>query len=252
MNNKISDFDFLIKIDPLLAKLGYLAETYSKDDPHASLIRLRQFGEVLGRLVAQKFNVFMGEEDDYSDLLDNLKRGETLDHETLNSFDRLRVSGNNALHNFQGDREDVVENIRIAKNLGRWFLSINEKQGRFNSIENNLADNVKNALGEIRPKITSEVNKVKKVVPSYMGKDCSGTNFSNQDLVNCDFTGADLRQARFTNTNLKNAVFNGADVRGANFLGSRNLHHFQLENSYIDNRTKLPENIIGKVKFYTK
>ena len=55
MRKKDSSFHFLKEIDPLLVQLGAFAESNPESDPHASLIRLRQYGDVLGRLVAQKF-----------------------------------------------------------------------------------------------------------------------------------------------------------------------------------------------------
>jgi hypothetical protein len=49
-----ANFDFLGTHDAQLVRLGGLAERYFKDDPNTSLIKLRQFGEVLAQLTAAK------------------------------------------------------------------------------------------------------------------------------------------------------------------------------------------------------
>ena len=49
-----ANFDFLAKHDPQLVRLGGLAERYFKDDPSTSLIKLRQFGELLAQLTAAR------------------------------------------------------------------------------------------------------------------------------------------------------------------------------------------------------
>ena len=90
-----------------MVTLGSLAEEYPQNDPHAAIIRLRQFGNLLGRITGQKFGVFFEPEDDYSDLLDNLKNIDQIPNDIINGFDKLRVTGNNALHSFQGDFQDV-------------------------------------------------------------------------------------------------------------------------------------------------
>ena len=107
LNKKTNSFQFLSIVDPLLVTLGSLAEEYPQNDPHAAIIRLRQFGNLLGRITGQKFGVFFEPEDDYSDLLDNLKNIDQIPNDIINGFDKLRVTGNNALHSFQGDFQDV-------------------------------------------------------------------------------------------------------------------------------------------------
>lgn len=51
---KSANFNFLEQYDAQLVRLGVLAERYFRDDPSTSLIKLRQFGEILAQLVAKK------------------------------------------------------------------------------------------------------------------------------------------------------------------------------------------------------
>ena len=56
INNK-SNFDFLSPHDAQLARLGLLAEKFFSDDPSTSLIKLRQFAEVLAKLTAARLGI---------------------------------------------------------------------------------------------------------------------------------------------------------------------------------------------------
>ena len=67
MNKKVSNFDFLNKFDLILVRLGTFAESYPENDPHASLIRLRQYGEILSRHIAGKFNISFSGHDHIAD-----------------------------------------------------------------------------------------------------------------------------------------------------------------------------------------
>ena len=49
-----ANFGFLAKYDAQLARLGALAERYFGDDPNTSLMKLRQFAELLAQLTAAK------------------------------------------------------------------------------------------------------------------------------------------------------------------------------------------------------
>ena len=49
-----ANFDFLTEHDPQLVRLGGLAERYFKGDSNTSLIKLRQFGELLAQLTAAR------------------------------------------------------------------------------------------------------------------------------------------------------------------------------------------------------
>jgi hypothetical protein len=53
-----SNFAFLAKRNPQLERIGALSERYFSDDPVISLIRVRQFGELLAQLVAARSGLF--------------------------------------------------------------------------------------------------------------------------------------------------------------------------------------------------
>ena len=53
------NFAFLESHDPQLVRLGALAEQYFTTDPNTSLIKLRQFGELLAQLAAAKVGLYV-------------------------------------------------------------------------------------------------------------------------------------------------------------------------------------------------
>jgi type I restriction enzyme R subunit len=68
----VTNFAFLEPHDPQLVRLGMLAERYFPDDPNTSLLKLRQFGELLAQLVAAQMGEFLSEEGQW-DLLRRLR-----------------------------------------------------------------------------------------------------------------------------------------------------------------------------------
>jgi hypothetical protein len=242
VSKKVSSFEFLNKFDLILVRLGTFAESYPENDPHASLIRLRQYGEILSRHIAEKFNVYFESEEVNFDLIENLKSVDQIPREVISGLNQLRILGNNALHSFQGDSADVKKNIQTAVKLGQWFVSISRSHGKNNSLEEYLPQEIKQALNGVILK--NQLKKeIKKCPNDFSGECFSRKNFNGQDLTGFDFSGADLRKTSFTNANLKNTVFDGADIRGAIFLGSKNLQFNQLENALKDISTKIPDNI---------
>jgi len=245
MSKKLSSFEFLKNFDLLLVQLGTLAESYPANDPHAALIRLRQYGEVLSRHIAQKFHIYVESEEVNFDLLENLQGENQIPQDVISGLNQLRIVGNNALHSFQGDSSDVKNNLRIAIKLGWWLISISDSRSKNNLLEDNLSQEIKDNLKEITLK-TQPKKELKKISNDFSGKDLAKRNFNGQNLIDFDFSGADLRKASFQNANLKNTNFDGADLRGANFLGSKSLQSYQVENALIDKTTKIPDNINPK------
>ena len=53
-----SNFSHLSAFDDQLAKLGVLAEQYWAEDPVTSLIKMRQFGELLAKHIATQMGLY--------------------------------------------------------------------------------------------------------------------------------------------------------------------------------------------------
>ena len=116
-----ANFDFLGTHDAQLVRLGGLAERYFKDDPNTSLIKLRQFGEVLAQLTAAKSGLLASPEEQQADLLRRLKFERIVPREVGDLFHQLRIAGNRATHAHAGDHAEALSTLKIARELGIWF-----------------------------------------------------------------------------------------------------------------------------------
>jgi len=85
-----------------------LAERYFKDGPNTSLIKLRQFGEVLAQLTAAKSGLFASPEEQQADLLRRLKFERIVPREVGDLFYQLRIAGNRA------PMQEELERLRHA------------------------------------------------------------------------------------------------------------------------------------------
>jgi type I restriction enzyme R subunit len=115
------NFAFLQGHDAQLVRLGALAERYFTDDPVTCLIKLRQFGEVLAQLVAAKAGLFEDNQEAQADLLRRLKFERVLPREAGDLFHHLRLVGNKATHDNEGDHPQALTALKIARELGVWF-----------------------------------------------------------------------------------------------------------------------------------
>lgn len=115
------NFAYLRAYDVQLVRLGSLAERYFKDDPTTSLIKLRQFGEVLAQLTAAKAGLYADSQEPQSDLLRRLKIERVLPDQAADLFHQLRMVGNRATHQHSGNHGDALNALKVARVLGIWF-----------------------------------------------------------------------------------------------------------------------------------
>lgn len=66
------NFGFLQKHDERLATLGAQAERYFRDDPSTAIVKLRQFAELLAKLVAADYALYLGERESFEGTLRGL------------------------------------------------------------------------------------------------------------------------------------------------------------------------------------
>jgi type I restriction enzyme R subunit len=116
-----ANFRFLVTHERSLDQLGALAERYFTDDPVTSLIKLRQFGEVLAKCTAARAGLYTSDEENQLDLLRRLRDRGLLPREIGNLFHGLRQVGNAATHEIQGTHAEALYQLRMARELGVWF-----------------------------------------------------------------------------------------------------------------------------------
>lgn len=118
-----TNFAQLQAFDDQLVRLGMLAEKYLADDPNTSLIKMRQFAELLAQTTAAQMGLYQPEahESQY-DLLHRLKEEGILSQEIYWLFGEIRRAGNEASHALVGDTQKALNCLKIGWQLGIWFL----------------------------------------------------------------------------------------------------------------------------------
>lgn len=116
-----SNFLHLAALQEDLARLGVAAERYFAEDPNTSLLKLRQFAELMAQQVAARVGIYLAEEDNQASLLSRLKAGGWLPRETAELFHWIRKAGNDANHQFNGDHRTALEGLKVSTQLGFWF-----------------------------------------------------------------------------------------------------------------------------------
>jgi type I restriction enzyme R subunit len=118
---KSSNFGFLAKHYPQLERIGARGERYFSDDPVVTLISVRQFGEVLAQLVAARSGLFSDARETQADLLRRLRVDGNYPRSVLDLFHQIRIHGNPATHQGEGDHATALACLKIARQLAIWF-----------------------------------------------------------------------------------------------------------------------------------
>lgn len=115
------NFAFLATYEPQLDRLGALAERYFPDDPVTSLIKLRQFAELLARQAAARTGLDADPAAGQADLLRRLRLDDAIPAQVLDLFHQLRTAGNRAVHDDQGDHRTALAGLKFGRQLAIWF-----------------------------------------------------------------------------------------------------------------------------------
>lgn len=128
-----NNFSFIAVHDVQLVRLAALAERYFADDPNTSLIKLRQFGELLAQQVAARYRLFTSPDETQNDLLRRLKLEAGLPRDVLDLFHQIRISGNAATHKHTGTHSDALGALKLARQLAIWFHRTFAREPGFNA-----------------------------------------------------------------------------------------------------------------------
>jgi type I restriction enzyme R subunit len=119
-----TNFLHLQACDDQLVRLGALAEKYFADDPNTSLIKMRQFGELLAQHTAAQIGLLKTDadkEESQYELIRRLRDEGILSQEIYQLFGEIRRTGNAASHAIQGDQATALNALKIGWQLGIWF-----------------------------------------------------------------------------------------------------------------------------------
>lgn len=126
-----SNFLFLTAHDQRLATLGAFAERYFRDDPSTTIVKLRQFAELMAKLVAARHAAYRDERETFEETLRRLSYERIIPKEVADVFHALRKAGNTAVHEVEGNHTDALTSLKFARSLGIWFHRTYGKQPAF-------------------------------------------------------------------------------------------------------------------------
>ena len=116
------NFDFLKSVNPLLVELGARAELYALEDPNTAMLKIRQLGELLAQTVAARFGIQTDTQRDQRSLIDDLYRRRALPPEIKNLFHEIRMEGNQANHEMQGEQGKAITMLRFVRKISVWYF----------------------------------------------------------------------------------------------------------------------------------
>jgi len=99
---------------------GVSAESYVYTDPDTAMYKARRFTEILAKMLVRLTNTPVAR-DDQSGRIHALSRAGVLVPKIRKAFDRIRDSGNRAVHTHYGDVRAALECVRLCFELGVWF-----------------------------------------------------------------------------------------------------------------------------------
>ena len=121
MTSSNANFGFLQSRAPALFQLAVLAEHYFPTDPNTSLIKLRQFGEVMAKEVAAQTGLLERLDDSQADLLRRFKADRIAPQEVVDLLHHLRAVGNRAVHHGADSHGEALSALKVARQLAVWF-----------------------------------------------------------------------------------------------------------------------------------
>lgn len=116
-----SNFAHLKEHDEQLVRLGMLAEQYFTADPNTCLLKLRQFTELLARLLAASVGIHSDALEGQHDRLRRLREHGILPREVAQLFAEVRLEGNDANHELAGDHRRALRALKNTWQIGVWF-----------------------------------------------------------------------------------------------------------------------------------
>ena len=116
-----SNFDMLRSYEEQLWRLGAVAERYFSDDPNTSLLKLRQFSEILAQSLAARTGLLTNFSETQYELIRRLGHEGAMPREVKQVFDQIRVNGNAANHALEGDHAGALSTLKMCWQLALWF-----------------------------------------------------------------------------------------------------------------------------------
>lgn len=118
------NFWFLASIEASLYECAAQAEHLALIDPHASMVKMRLFGELAAKFLAAHTGVFLEPEDTSVTVLRRLTTARVLSDKAEVLFHTIRKAGNKASHSLSGSEADALSLLRLVRLLAVWLHSV--------------------------------------------------------------------------------------------------------------------------------
>ncbi len=115
------NFAYLAHHDARLVALATQAEQLFTIDPAATLMKLRLFAEMLAKRAAAKMGLYTDQHEKQVDLINRLSDRGVIMATQRTLFHDLRKSGNDAAHDNQGNHQEALHQLKMARELAIWF-----------------------------------------------------------------------------------------------------------------------------------
>ncbi len=117
-----AQFEFLRPHRPILADLAAFAERYVGSDPHACLVKLRTFAELVALTLVDTLRLPTTLDANLNDLLNDPTFRSVTPGVVQDKLHYLRRSGNRAAHKHEGTADEALQALREAHEVGRWLV----------------------------------------------------------------------------------------------------------------------------------
>jgi len=121
---KSPNFGFLLKHERLLVLDGAAAETYVFSDPDASIGKARRFTETLAKLLLRNSQTTVRGKPTQANRVKALAEAGVLPPRIRRMFDKVRHSGNQAVHSPWGDAQAALKCLQLCFELGHWYDAV--------------------------------------------------------------------------------------------------------------------------------
>jgi len=118
MSRVSANFSILENDTPQLMRLRMQAEMYFREDPNTTIIKFRQFAEIMAQLTSAKL---IEDDDRQISVLNRLRDDAGITKGVLDLFHQLCISGNKAVHALKDDHGLALTNLKIAHRLAMWY-----------------------------------------------------------------------------------------------------------------------------------
>jgi type I restriction enzyme, R subunit len=119
---KSANFEFLRARSAQLYRLAALAEHYFPTAPNTTLIKLRQFAELLAQDAGARAGLEPLRDEQFSDYLRRLSFSNYAPARAMELFHHLRRAGNDAAHTGREDFGVALSALKIARELAVWYV----------------------------------------------------------------------------------------------------------------------------------